>query len=244
MKAFPSTKISPLFSTYPGGVQLYYPTAPIRLQPADIPGFTPSQVEGDGYDNPDAWGWFRRETGGGLYIGLEDGLQTILNSIKEAGGVDGIIGFSQGAAVAAFVASLLEAGRIEAFEKVRAEEPTAYEFPESWKKLQVKVQQDGGVKFAVSYSGFWAPHPSYAAFYEPKIATPLLSVIGSLDSVVEEHRSTDLVDRCVGKKVVYHPGGHFVPIGKEMVGVLIGWIKECCTEKKEETPAEDMDLPF
>lgn len=242
IKAFPATKISTLYPTYPGGVQLYYPTAPIRLQPADIPGFTPSDLDAD--ESPDSWGWFKRETGGGLYIGLEEGLQTILDSIKEAGGVDGVIGFSQGAAVAAFVVSLLEPGRIQDFEQVKAKDPSAFAYPEPWKELQAQVQQNGGVKFAVSYAGFFAPHPAYAAFYEPKIATPLLNVIGSLDSVVEEHRSTGLVDRCVDKKLVYHPGGHFVPIGREMAGALIGWIKECCVEKKKEELVEDMDVPF
>jgi hypothetical protein len=245
IKAFPpNNKNSPLYPTYPGGIQLYYPTAPINLEPADIPGFTTSALEGETPEKSDAWGWFKREVGGGLYIGLEEGLQTILDSIHENGGIDGVIGFSQGAAVAALVAALLEPGRIEVFEKVKAKDASAFAYPESWKELHAQVQQNGGLKFAVSYAGFWAPHPAYAAFYEPKIATPLLNVIGSLDSVVEEHRSTGLVERCVDQKVVRHPGGHFVPVGKEMAGVLIGWIKECCTQKKAEESVEDMDVPF
>ena len=48
----------------------------------------------------------------------------------------------------------------------------------------------------------------------------------------------------VGKRVLYHPGGHFVPIGKEMSGALVGFIGECCEVKKEVENVEDMDVPF
>ncbi len=42
-----------------------------------------------------------------------------------------------------------------------------------------------------------------------------------------------------------HPGGHFVPVGKDMAGVLVGFVRECCGEKKqEEESVEDMDVPF
>ncbi|KUJ13848.1 uncharacterized protein LY89DRAFT_148899 [Mollisia scopiformis] len=235
-KAFPPTKVSPLFSSFPGGIQLLYPTAPLKLRPADIPGFD------HGSDTePDAWGWWVRETGSGLYTGLDDGFATIRDSIKEMGGIDGVIGFSQGAGAAAFVASLLEDGREEFF----AKDANAYKYPAGWKELKTELGQ-GPLKFCVSYSGFYAPHEAYRSFYEPEIKTPVLNVIGSLDSVVDEGRSTGLVERCaVGtRKVVYHPGGHFVPVGKDMMGVLIGFIRECCKDKKVEESVEDMDVPF
>jgi fermentation-respiration switch protein FrsA (DUF1100 family) len=115
-------------------------------------------------------------------------------------------------------------------------------YPDGWEELQ---KENGALKFAVSYSGFFAPSERYAAFYEPKIATPVLHVIGSLDSVVEEGRSTGLVDRCVGGKerVIMHPGGHFVPVNKEMAGALVGFIRGVLEEKKEEESVEDMDVP-
>lgn len=167
-----------------------------------------------------------------------------MDSINEHGGLDGVIGFSQGAAVAALVASLLEPGRIEVFEKAKAKDPSAFAYPEAWKPLHAQVREQGGLKFGVSYCGFWGPHPAYTAFYEPKISTPFLNVIGSLDTVVEEHSAVGLAERCADEKVVRHPGGHHVPVGKEMAGVLIGWIKECCAEKKVEESAEYMDVPF
>lgn len=48
-----------------------------------------------------------------------------------------------------------------------------------------------------------------------------------------------------GSRVLYHPGGHFVPIGKEMSSALVGFVRECCEEKGgEEENVEDMDVPF
>jgi hypothetical protein len=70
----------------------------------------------------------------------------------------------------------------------------------------------------------------------------MLHVIGTLDSVVEESRSLALAEASLEPRVVYHPGGHFVPIGKEMVGALIGFIRECCLEKVREENAEDTDF--
>lgn len=153
------------------------------------------------------------------------------------GGIDGVIGFSQGGCAAGFVASLLEEGREDAFPE--------HSYPSSFRSLKSDVQQPP-LKFAVSYSGFAAPNSLYKHYYTPKLTTPFLHVIGSLDSVVEESRSLALVEACEegSKRVLYHPGGHFVPIGKEMSGALVGFIRECCEEKKGEEGVEDMDVPF
>ncbi|TVY53582.1 Dihydrofolate reductase, partial [Lachnellula cervina] len=227
--------------TPPPGITLIYPTAPILLHPADIPGFDPSTSDS------------RAPTDGGKkddstdeYIGLDKGLATIRDAIRSAGGVDGVIGFSQGGCAAALVASLLEPDRPSAFESHRASHPDAnpLAYPSGWAELQ---KEFGQLKFAVSYSGFYAPGDRYAAFYEPKISTKVLNVIGSLDSVVGEDRSKGLVERCVGGegRVVMHPGGHFVPVGKEMAGVVVGFIRGCIEgEKADEESVEDMEVPF
>ncbi|RDL36026.1 uncharacterized protein BP5553_06638 [Venustampulla echinocandica] len=254
-KSFPTSKTSP----YPGGVALLYPTAPIHLQPADIPNFSgTSETTDEAKEELDAWGWWTRSSSPSSaapssadadvrYDGLSDGLAVIKDTILAAGGVDGVIGFSQGGCAALFVASLLEPSRSASFS---AHKPDGVDYPEGWAEL-FKLQESvtgGALKFAVSYSGFYAPGRRHIPFYEPKIGTPSLHFIGSLDSVVDETLSTGLVDRCVeGKsKVVYHPGGHFVPVGKEMGAVLVGFVRDCCVhkEEKKEESVEDMDVPF
>jgi predicted esterase len=145
-----------------------------------------------------------------------------------------VLGFSQGAAAAAMVASLLEDRRAAAFGADGGEQCPA------------SFVGSLPLRFAVCYSGFCAPRPRYRAFYEPPIATPVLHFIGSLDGVVEEGRSLELVRACENPRVVYHPGGHFVPIGKDMVGQLVAFIREACIEKSPEADdgVEDMDVPF
>jgi fermentation-respiration switch protein FrsA (DUF1100 family) len=108
------------------------------------------------------------------------------------------------------------------------------------------------LKFAVSYSGFAARGTElYRAFYEPKIKTPMLHFLGSLDAVVEEARSLALVEGCENSegRVVYHPGGHFLPSSqKAYVSALVGFIKDVMqaadSEGKVEESVEDMDVPF
>lgn len=252
-----------LQKAFPKGIELVYPTAPIRLTPADESWLAGNATDTNGTEDGsekkevelDAWAWWRRKDQGGAYVydGIEIGLGHIAEVLKSQGPFDGVVGFSQGGACAAMVASLLEPGRREAFE---ANHPGGgLRFPESF---EAPAGTQGTavhppLKFAVSYSGFLAGGENpYRAFYDPKIQTPILHFLGTQDVVVEEARSLALVKACVHTEeryVVYHPGGHFLPsTQKASVNALIGFIKEVLHDqeegKKEEESVEDMDVPF
>ncbi|KAJ4358164.1 uncharacterized protein N0V89_002743 [Didymosphaeria variabile] len=244
-----------LQKAFPAGIALSYPTAPIRLAHADIP-FPTAAAEAKENGEPeetDAWAWWRRKGDGEPYVyeGIELGLEALARVLKEEGPFDGVIGFSQGGAMAAMVASLLEPERRKAFERLYPEGGMSY--PQSFEADTGYIEETihPPLKFAVSYSGFAARGVElYRGFYEPKITTPMLHFIGTLDTVVEEARSLALVERCVETKgrVVHHPGGHFVTLQKTYVAALVGFIKETLHkadngEKKEES-VEDMDVPF
>lgn len=243
-----------LQKAFPAGIALVYPTAPIKLHRADIPVWdnssssststnTPTAKDDD--DDPDAWGWWRRkgETEPYVYEGLETGCAKVAEVLVSDGPFDGVIGFSQGGALAGMVASLLEPGRREAFEKAQSDKsvngmpyPAAFETSTGYMSEAVHAP----LKFAVSYSGFAATmEGAYRAFYEPKIQTPMLHFLGSVDTVVEERRSLRLVEACEdggreGRRVVYHPGGHFLPSSqKQYVGALVGFIREVIGEWEE-----------
>ncbi|KAG6040824.1 hypothetical protein E4U41_006995, partial [Claviceps citrina] len=96
-------------------------------------------------------------------------------------------------------------------------------------------EANGGrpARFAVSYSGFWAPVASLQFLYEPRIGTPMMHYLGSLDTVVDEGRSRALVERCVDATVVVHPGGHHVPVSKEWAMPLAGFIKQHAQKDRE-----------
>jgi hypothetical protein len=273
-----------LIKAFPGrGVHLVYPTAPHKLAPQDVPTWdSAGNVVGIGPRAPtseeekkmeqelDAWTWWRiqRDKVPWLYEGFfEVSLPRIVQVLKDEGPFDGVIGFSQGAAVAAIVATLFENGRQEAFTAFEEEfkKGTWVQHAlagEEWKDLKFEPEKfpkclldEKGqrvhppFKFAAAYSGFAAPHPRYTPFYYPKIQTPLCSFIGSLDTVVTEDRSMLLVNACQNGKLVYHPGGHFLPSSqRDVVGALVTFIRDNINPKEtkptEETSVEDMDMPF
>lgn len=210
-----------------------YPTGPHRLRPADIPGFQPREGASDGAreaeEELDAFGWFLHDEEAGPLRGLEAGMRAIADAIEEASGVDGVLGFSQGGAVGALVAAALEEG---------AEGAAAAEHAPWVRRLR---EANGGrpLRFCVVYSGFVArPGAGLGWLYERGIRTPTCHFFGSGDTVVEEPRCRALADRCVGAEVVVHPGGHHVPVRKEWVAPLLGFLKTVL-EKEEEEEEED-----
>jgi hypothetical protein len=124
-----------------GGCKLIYPTAPIRLARPDVPSLygTFGGTYGTGSDavtkldgddgEPDAWAWWRRKGDNEpfAYEGLEEGLARVAEVLRRDGPFDGVVGFSQGGALAGMVASLLEEGRMEVFERAAARAVVATE---------------------------------------------------------------------------------------------------------------------
>ncbi|KAL9066544.1 MAG: hypothetical protein Q9161_007519 [Pseudevernia consocians] len=267
-----------LAKPYPA-LRLSYPAGPHRLSPADFPGSSSSSSFSSNNNNnpnspvggeeeqeneaPEAYGWWKRKDslvpdGPGkpaltevVYSGLESGLGRIAACIKAEGPFDGVIGFSQGAAAAAMVASLLE-GRVREGAFRAAAEEGGMPFPECFRG-GVDGFVQGPLKFAVCYGGFRAPGGLYAGFYEPGIRTRVLHVLGQVDVVVDEVRGMQLVGVCEGGegRVVVHPGGHFVPSQKPWLDAVVGFVKQCMEgegkkeeEEEEDERVEDMDVPF
>lgn len=233
---------------FPGSV-LVYPTGPLRLNAADVPDFEPSSST-DAAD-VEAYGWWRRSNTAEPpeYLGFCDGLAAVAEILAREGPFDGVVGFSQGAALAAMLVSLLEGTqRREAFSYFRSESPLSIPFPLSFESLQ-----HARLKFGVTYSGFVAPGQRYRAFYDhPPIQTPTAHFLGSLDTVVDEGRTRALIEACGGEgkaRVIWHPGGHFVPSGKQYLEALVEFIHSTISPKPqqktdEDENIEDMDVPF
>ncbi|KAJ5588882.1 hypothetical protein N7537_011560 [Penicillium hordei] len=198
------------------GVELVYPTAPFALESS-------TGATSDLRNRHGSWSWFESESIEGLYPGLEGALESIASLLKDSGPFDGIVGFSQGAAAAVMVASLLEGNRKDAFARLEAEAGIPY--PACFASLEHPP-----LKFVVSISGYVASHPDYRAFYDPVIRTPVLHFLGSMDTVVDENASMRLVQNCqVGDEkkqiVIWHSGGHVVPSGKRELAAVAHFIK-------------------
>lgn len=236
-------------------VDAVYPTGPLRLKPSDIPGYEPSDNAEE--EEIEAYGWWRRSNTADppLYQGMDDGLAAVAKVIAEQGPFDGVIGFSQGATMAAMVTALLEPGRKETFqhfEKDTSEGAPGIPFPTAFEQLQHPP-----LKFALLYCGFRAPGARYRAFYEnPPIQTPALHILGTLDSVVDESRSKALMDAFAGEpekdgSVVFHPGGHFVPSQRPYLDAAVQFIRKQLEKgnngingNAKEEDVNDMDVPF
>jgi predicted esterase len=237
-------------------VTAIYPTGPLRLRPSEIPGFEPSSEGQPDTDEIEAYGWWRRSNTANppLYTGIEEGFAAVAETLKKDGPFDGVIGFSQGAAMAGMVAALLE-GRKETFEHfatVSEDGASGMAIPAPFGDADF---QHPPLKFALCYSGFRAPGARYRAFYEPAIATPVLHVLGSLDAVVEESKSRALIEACSGEpekdgSVVWHPGGHFLPSQRPYLDAAVRFIREQMErgegkgKKADEVDVNDMDMPF
>lgn len=243
-KAFPLHEVSAI-----------YPTGPIHLKPSDIPGYEPSDTA-EPEESIEAFGWWRRSNTANppLYTGIEDGLATVAKVLSEEGPFDGVIGFSQGAAMAGMVAAMLEPGRKEAFAHFAAQDgqEVGLPFPASF---AVPGFSHPPLKFALCYSGFRAPGARYRGFYEhPPIQTPVLHILGTMDAVVEDSRSRALIDACEGDpekdgSVVWHPGGHFLPSQRPYLDAAVQFIRKqlekgAAGNAQEEEDVNDMDVPF
>ena len=237
VKAFPSTT-------------LHYPNGPISLRPSDIPGYSLSADPNGSGDEIEAFGWWRRKDGTPIYDGIEKGLARVAETIKTEGPFDGAIGFSQGGALAAMVAALLENDRKRSFDVLCATDGEKIPYPTSFQHANGDIIQPP-LKFAIVYSGFAAPLEKYEGFYNPKIKTPILHFLGSLDTVVDEKRGNQLIAVCESseKRIIIHPGGHFVPSQKPWLDATVSFVKDGLSgaskgDKRMEQSAEAMDMPF
>ncbi|RYP67912.1 hypothetical protein DL769_005648 [Monosporascus sp. CRB-8-3] len=213
---------------------------------------TEKDEEDEEDEDSDSWAWWRKDEASGAYAGFEAGMRRVAEAVGGAGGVDGVCGFSQGGCLAALVAAALEGRRpppgCPSPSSPASASASASGAAADWTWLDDLRAANGGrpLKFCVVYSGFWAPVPGLQWLYggspgdgagdlpEEKsrmIATPTLHFLGSLDSVVEEGRSRALIDRCRDPVVVEHPGGHHVPVARDKVMPLVGFLRQVVGEQ-------------
>uniref|UniRef100_A0A8C3EXQ8 Esterase OVCA2 n=1 Tax=Chrysemys picta bellii TaxID=8478 RepID=A0A8C3EXQ8_CHRPI len=114
--------------------------------------------------------------------GLDESLDTVARALAEHGPFDGLLGFSQGAALAALVCALQQRGDAR--------------FP---------------FEFAILVAGFKSRAAPHSSYYREPIAVPSLHVLGDTDRVIPPGLSRELASHFVGPAVLTHPGGHFVP---------------------------------
>ncbi|KAF8499904.1 serine hydrolase FSH, partial [Hysterangium stoloniferum] len=186
-------------------VQFVFLDAPHILVPADLPGHAlewlqaaeanASPSEPDEALTPR--GWWEANADRTKMTGLHETLALLRDTLRSTR-FHGVLGFSQGAALAGVVAAILE-------------RPESYPgFIENGQPIHPKLD------FFISVSGFLPVDPllnSIISQTTPKLTTPSLHVIGNTDVIVIPERSQTLIDACDENcaRIERHEGGHFVP---------------------------------
>lgn len=116
---------------------------------------------------------------------------------------DGVIGFSQGAALAGLLIATQEAACDD--DAV----PTSLAFG-----------------FGVMIGGFTSEEPQHAALFRGKLATPSLHATGRADGIVPMRDSLRLAERFANPVIVKHDGGHVIPADPHAVGRIVEFV-EC-----------------
>jgi len=177
-------------------IELVFVDGPIVLQPVDLDGFTANELGSAEATTSDPAllprGWYKSNPERTVAKGLEEALQTLKDVLARDRYV-GVFGFSQGGAMAALLAALLE-------------KPHTYPaFLTNGEPLHPPFQ------FCVSVSGFKVGDPLASDIFGPSYSTPTLHVLGKTDVIVVEERSKVLLGVSASARVEEHQGGHFVP---------------------------------
>lgn len=183
-------------------IEMVFVDGPIVLLPVDLNGASSTTslaalgaseantTSSDPSTTPRAW--WKTNPEKTIAHGLEDSI-IILRDILQRDRYDGVFGFSQGAAMAALLAALLER-------------------PHSYSPFLIDGEAPHPpFKFCVAVSGFKAPGSLSAETFGTSYSTPTLHVIGRNDVIVIEERSKGLLDLSQNKRLEEHDGGHFVP---------------------------------
>ncbi|XP_045597681.1 esterase OVCA2 [Procambarus clarkii] len=152
--------------------------------PVEVPSIDDSQDKESGcgwwFSRPD--NYFKAQDESECIKGFEESLKAIESCFKESGPFDGILGFSQGAAMLGLLCGLQQQG-----------------------KLQFSF------KFAIFASAFRSRSSPHQYLYSERITLPTLHIYGEADQVIEKALSEEFLQYFHEPQTLLHPGGHFIP---------------------------------
>ena len=152
-------QMAPLAAAIPPGIELVYADAP-------------SLSTGD-------FGWWHDG-----FSGWERTRDWIAGRLRAGPPIDGLFGFSQGAALTGLLAALRESPQA----------PPGLDFG-----------------FAIMAGGFTSFLPQHAGLFPRPLTIPSVHVIGRNDGIVARSDSLKLADRFTDPLILEHSGGHIIP---------------------------------
>jgi hypothetical protein len=163
-------QMAPLAAALPLSVELVYVDAP-------------SLASGD-------FGWWHEG-----FRGWEGTRDWAVELLRTGPRIDGIFGFSQGAALTGLLAALRDTRPV----------PVWFEF-------------------AIMVGGFTSTMPQHAGLFRHKLTVPSIHVTGRADAVVPRHDSVQLAGRFADPLVIEHPGGHVIPSGTATTEPIVSFL--------------------
>ena len=146
--------------------------------------------------------WFTREEDSfssrdksAITKGYDDSLAVIAKAVEENGPFDGLMGFSQGGAMAGLLCGMMQQNLVK------------YPF-----------------KFAILISAFKSLADPHQKYYAEKIAIPTLHVFGKTDQVIPKEMSEEFLQYFNSPTTYIHAGGHFVPATGEAKRAYIDFL--------------------
>lgn len=167
------------------------------------------------------------------YEGFQQSVDFLVNYIKENGPYDGILGFSQGAAMAAIITNTI--GEIQPNFKTSIF-ISGFTFTEAKAADGDKKALDNEEKDISVYSSKVKILPGYEKYFTipEDFNTTIISVVGANDFAVPAIRGEHLASIYEGKTsstLFKHDGGHFVPNKKQFLNPIVEKIVSSIDEK-------------
>src|SRR5580658_1907287 len=155
----------------------------LRSQMARLVGSLPANIEFVYLDAPSLalgdFGWWHEG-----FSGWDRTRDWITGQLSTGPRIDGLFGFSQGAALTGLLAALRESPRA----------PGGLDF-----------------EFAIMVGGFTSFPPQHADLFVRPLTIPSVHVIGRSDGIVPRSDSLELAGRFTDPLVLEHGGGHVIP---------------------------------
>jgi hypothetical protein len=155
----------------------------LRRQMAPLAGSIPADIEFVYTDAPSlasgSFGWWHEG-----FTGWERTRDWITSQLSTGPRIDGLFGFSQGAALTGLLAALRESPMA----------PGGLDF-----------------EFAIMVGGFTSFLPQHADLYPRPLTIPSVHVIGRRDAIVPRSASLELAARFTDPLILEHGGGHVIP---------------------------------
>jgi hypothetical protein len=159
----------------------------------------PSLAEGD-------FGWWQEG-----FAGWERTRDWAVELVRTGPPIDGIFGFSQGAALTGLLAGL------------RDSQPRLIQF-----------------EFAIMIGGFTSTMPEHAGLFRRKLAIPSVHVTGRADTIVPSRDSLRLADRFADPLIIEHAGGHIIPADSSATGPIVSFLSRSGRQVST-APADDAE---